>query len=133
MKMHCKRIDYIIHDWLSYKKYQLSNDIFSLQPYVHVQIDGRTDVSDGPLIRTDVALFPDMTLYDAIAEASVRFGVEHPCVQNPYRMEVASASSNCYTVINVPGVVSSTNSRWIIQIVRRRGRVRTLLIMPIPC
>lgn len=103
---------------------QLSNDDFTLQPYVHVQIDGRTDVSDGPLIQTDVALFPAMTLYDAIAEASVRFGVEHPCVQNPYRMEVASASSNCYTVINVPGVVPSTNSRWIIKIVRRRGRVR---------
>uniref|UniRef100_A0A8W8JWH2 Uncharacterized protein n=2 Tax=Magallana gigas TaxID=29159 RepID=A0A8W8JWH2_MAGGI len=97
--------------------------LLEYRPYVHVQIDGRTDVSDGPLIRTDVALFPDMTLYDAIAEASVRFGVEHPCVQNPYRMEVASASSNCYTVINVPGVVSNTSSRWIIKIVRRRGRI----------
>ncbi|XP_052717128.1 uncharacterized protein LOC128189523 isoform X2 [Crassostrea angulata] len=102
----------------------LDSKILALRkPYVHVQIDGRTDVSDGPLIRTDVALFPDMTLYDAIAEASVRFGVEHPCVQNPYRMEVASASSNCYTVINVPGVVSNTSSRWIIKIVRRRGRI----------
>lgn len=124
MKMHCKRFAVIIHVWLSCEKKQRYNDNFSLQPYVHVQIDGRTDVSDGPLIRTDVALFPDMTLYDAIAEASVRFGVEHPCVQNPYRMEVASASSNCYTVINVPGVVSNTSSRWIIKIVRRRGRVR---------
>ncbi|XP_022342557.1 uncharacterized protein LOC111136188 isoform X1 [Crassostrea virginica] len=93
------------------------------RPYVHVLIDGRTDVSDGPLFRTDVALSPDMTLYDAVAGASVRFGVDHPCIENPYRLEVASAGGNCYNVINVPGVVSNDNSRWIIQIVRRRGRV----------
>lgn len=92
-------------------------------------IDGRTDVSDGPLFRTDVALSPDMTLYDAVAGASVRFGVDHPCIENPYRLEVASAGGNCYNVINVPGVVSNDNSRWIIQIVRRRGRVSSSFLL----
>ena len=92
-------------------------------------IDGRTDVSDGPLFRTDVALSPDMTLYDAVAGASVKFGVDHPCIENPYRIEVANAGGNCYNVINVPGVVSNDNSRWIIQIVRRRGRVSSSFLL----
>ncbi|XP_062614085.1 uncharacterized protein LOC134275807 [Saccostrea cucullata] len=97
--------------------------LLAYRPYVHVIIDGRTDVTDGPLYQTDVALSPDMTLYNAIAEASVRFRVEHPCVQNPFRMNVQRISSNCYSVVNVPGVASDRSYRWIVKIVRRRGRV----------
>lgn len=89
-------------------------------------IDGRTGDSDGPLFQTDVALSPGMSLYNAIAQASIRFGVEHPCIQNPYQMEVESVSRNCYTVVNVPGLPAGRNNKWIIKIVRRRGRVRQL-------
>ncbi|XP_048753909.1 uncharacterized protein LOC125665298 [Ostrea edulis] len=97
--------------------------LLDYRPYVHVIIDGRTGDSDGPLFQTDVALSPGMSLYNAIAQASIRFGVEHPCIQNPYQMEVESVSRNCYTVVNVPGLPAGRNNKWIIKIVRRRGRV----------